>query len=83
MLTFTLSNHAKDMLKERNILEEWVWRTVNSPSETHTGEDGNTHYIKEIDEKEGRMLRVIVNPFVQPNRIVTVFFDHHLSKKKV
>jgi hypothetical protein len=46
MLRLELSNHAKDMLKERNILEEWVWRTVNSPSQMRTGEDGNTHYIK-------------------------------------
>lgn len=24
-----LSGHTGDMLKERNILEEWVWRTIN------------------------------------------------------
>jgi len=34
------------------------------------------------EAKEGRILHVIVNPSVQPNRIITVFFDRRLRKKK-
>jgi hypothetical protein len=40
------------------------------------------HDTKTIREKEGRVLHVMVNTYVQPNRIVTVFFDRRLGKKK-
>ncbi|MBI4758555.1 MAG: DUF4258 domain-containing protein [Chloroflexi bacterium] len=77
-----LTIHAKDMLIERNIREVWVWRTIESPDSKETGTDLNTHYIKAIPENEGRFLRVVVNPHVQPNRVVTVFFDRRLGRKK-
>jgi hypothetical protein len=38
------------------------------------------HYTKAIKERNGHVLRVIVNSDVQPNRIVTVFFDRRLQK---
>ncbi len=76
------SAHAKGMLTERKISEEWVWRTVNSPDSRETGADNNTHYTKAIPEHGGRILRVVVNPQVVPNRIVTVFFDRRLKRKK-
>ncbi len=75
------SSHAKDMMIERNIHEEWVWRVINTPAKKRMGQDGNLHYTKAIKEKAGRVLRVVVNPNVQPNRVVTLFFDRRLSKK--
>jgi len=39
------------------------------------------HYTKTIRERDGRVLRVVVNADVQPNLVVTVFFDHRLSPK--
>ena len=66
------STHARDMLVERNILEEWVWRTINSPNKKRKGGDDNMHYTKTIKERGGRVLHVVVDPKVQPNRIVTV-----------
>jgi len=30
-MDFELTKHTQDMLKERNIPEEWVWRTINNP----------------------------------------------------
>jgi len=78
----TLSRHAKDMLAERNITEEWLWCTIKAPDEKRRGDDGNMHYMKAIREREGRILRVVVNPDVYPNRIVTVFFDRRLGKRK-
>ncbi|HMQ53368.1 MAG TPA: DUF4258 domain-containing protein [Anaerolineae bacterium] len=77
-----LSKHAVEMLQERNIAEDWVWQTVNSPDDLIAGADGNVHYIKSIAENQGRVLRVIVNPSVDPNRVVTVFFDRRLRRKK-
>ena len=81
MSDLELSAHTKDMLRERNIMEEWLWRTLNMPDKKRRGADGNMHYTKTIRECEGRVLRVVVNADVQPNRIVTVFFDRRLGKK--
>ena len=67
------TRHAQEMLRERNISEEWVFRAIRDSDYDATGEDGNMHYIKAIPEHGGRLLRVIVNPGVFPNRIVTVF----------
>ena len=74
------SEHAKDMLIERHISQEWVWRTIDSPDNAETLADGNTHFTKAIEENEGRILRVVVNMNVEPNRIVTVFFDRRLRR---
>ena len=76
------SKHAKDMLNERGIPEEWVWRTIKSYDSMEIGTDDNTHYAKAIEEKENRVLRVVINRNVEPNRIVTVFFDRRLRSKK-
>lgn len=81
MFEFELSAHAKEMLTERNILEEWVWRTLNTPTRKRMGKDGNLHFTKAVKEKDGRVLRVVVNPNSDPRRIVTAFFDRRLSKK--
>lgn len=66
--------HARDMLHERRIEEEWVWRTTRSPDRLEIGTDDNLHYIKAIAEFENRFLRVVVNSQVKPKRIVTLFF---------
>ena len=76
------SQHAKDMLIERNILEDWVLRTIHSFDNKQIGADNNMHYSREIKEMGNRVLHVVVNPHVQPNRVVTVFFDRRLRRKK-
>ena len=38
------------------------------------------HYTKPIRERNGRVLCVVVNPYENPRRIVTVFFDRRLRK---
>jgi len=30
---FEFSRHAQDMLKERDLDEEWVWRSINDPDD--------------------------------------------------
>lgn len=79
---FELSTHARDMLQERHIAEEWIWRTLSSPDCQETDISGNVHYIKAIPEHGGRFLRVIVNPTVKPKRVVTVFFDRRLRRQR-
>ncbi len=73
MPAFEFTLHARDMLVERQIPEDWVWRALRQPDETFSGEDGTAHYAKAIEEKSGQVLHVVVNPTVTPHRIVTVF----------
>lgn len=81
MSVIKLTTHAQDVLMERKIAERWVWRTINTPAKKRRGHDGNMHYTKPIKEKEGRVLHVVINDDVVPNRIGTVFFDRRLLKK--
>jgi hypothetical protein len=81
MANMDFSAHAKDMLEERGIPEAWVWQAIRSPDHVETSKDGNTHYLKAIEEFEGRILRVVVNVKAEPHRIVTVFFDRRLRRK--
>ena len=70
-----LSGHARDMLRERDILEEWWQTTLTSPEREETDEEGNIHYFKAIPEYGGRVLHVVVNPNTDPHKVVTLFFD--------
>ena len=82
MAEYIFSKHAVEMMTERKISEDWVWRVLNDSENIFTGEDDNLHFSKAIAEKENRVLHVVVNPAVSPNRIVTVFFDRRLRSKK-
>ena len=72
--------HARDMLAERGIPDAWVVRTVESPLRTENHDDGTTHYLCNVPERGGRVLRVVVNPEASPPTVVTVFFDRRLRK---
>jgi ABC-type ATPase with predicted acetyltransferase domain len=60
------SIHARGMMAERGIPEEWIRRCLKSPDSKEAGADGNDHYLKAIEEHGSRVLRVIVNPHRQP-----------------
>ncbi len=70
------------MLTERNITEEWIWRTIGNPDWKNVGEDNNIHYFKSIPEHDERILHVVVNPHVSPKKVVTVFFDRRVRRQK-
>ena len=75
-----LSGHAREMLRERGISEEWMHTTLNSAESEETDEEGNIHYIRAIPEYEGRVLHVVVNPNTDPHKVVTLFFDRRLRR---
>ena len=75
-----LSIHYKEMLNERQIKPEWAEATLETPDRTERKSDGTVHYIKQIHENEERWLRVIVNEVVNPNKIITAFFDRRLRR---
>ncbi len=82
MPNIELTSHAREMLSERKITEEWLWRTINIPDRKrrHSSDD-NIHYTKTIKEAQGRVLHVVVDDHFVPNRIATVFFDRRLREK--
>ncbi|MBM3331205.1 DUF4258 domain-containing protein [candidate division WOR-3 bacterium] len=72
--------HARDMLAERAIPDEWVVRAVESPLRTESHDDGTTHYLSNVPERSGRILRVVVSAKASPPIVVTVFFDRRLRR---
>jgi hypothetical protein len=78
---FELSAHASSMLIERSIPEEWLWRALQEPDEVIEVERGKIYLLKAIPENEGRILRVVVNSAITPNRVVTLYFDRTLRRK--
>lgn len=78
---YVLTKHAQFQIQERKIRESWVQATLNNPDRTIplADEHSNTHYLKQIADFGNRCLRVVVNPQVEPNRIVTLFFDRRIK----
>jgi hypothetical protein len=68
-------------MNERHIPEEWVRQAIALPDRHETPMDGTMHFIKAIPKYGGRFLRVVVNPTVSPQRVVTVFFDRRLGRR--
>ena len=82
MIEYQFSEHASEMLRERNIQESWVKLTMENPEKKEMNDDGTVHYIRSIKQYGGRYLRVVVDPDVNPQRIVTVFFDRRLRRSQ-
>ncbi len=82
MLEYEFSEHAYDMLRERNIQQAWVQLAIENPDKKEVKDDGTVHYIRSIEQHGERYLRVVVNPDVRPQRIVTVFFDRRIRRSQ-
>ena len=73
MIKYEFSEHAYEMLKEREINEDWVKLAIEDSEKNEIKDDGTVHYIRSIDAYGGRYLRVVVNPDSKPQRIITFF----------
>ena len=71
--------HARTMMQERIIHEDWVMNTVNTPDITELRGADEMHYVKRIPEAGGKNLRVILNPSANPPRVITAFFDRRVQ----
>lgn len=80
MVEDEFSAYALRMLRERDIQQAWVELAMEDPQKRERRDDGTIHYVRAIGEYGGRSLRVVVSPDVQPQRIVTAFFDRRLGK---
>ena len=68
------SGHFGDMLKERNLQEEWVMLALDKPDFIEKHDDGTTHYIRQVQEFGNRWLRVVINESFDPAKGVTAIF---------
>lgn len=57
---YEFSEHAYDMLRERNIEEVWVRLLIEEPERKELKDDGTVHHIRAIEQYGGRYLRVVV-----------------------
>ncbi|RKY38460.1 MAG: DUF4258 domain-containing protein, partial [Candidatus Omnitrophota bacterium] len=44
MMNYEFSEHAYDMLRERNIQEEWVKLALENPERKESKDDGTIHH---------------------------------------
>jgi len=80
-MNYELTEHAKESLQKRsNIRLEWLEQAITSPHRVEPDriDPSLVHHLFRIDEFEGRVLRVVLNANVNPQRIITVFFDRSL-----
>jgi hypothetical protein len=82
-MKFELTKHAQKVLDEREIRVEWLEQTLSAPELVLPDPDDATveRRFRRIPECGGRVLRVAVNTAVDPNRVVSVFFDRQMKGK--
>jgi hypothetical protein len=75
---YVLTAHARDALEKRQIQRAWLERAYYSPEavESDPVDSDLEQRLARILERGDRVLRVVVNVAVEPNRIITVFFEH-------
>ena len=56
-MEFDYSKHVQNMLLEREIPEDWIRMSVESPDMRLMEDDGTVHYIKSIVEYDGHESR--------------------------
>jgi hypothetical protein len=80
---FKLTQHAKNVLEEREIPPEWLERVLNSPQLIESDPDDAEleHRLGRVAEHGNRVLRVVLNKTVRPVSVVTVYFDRTMRGK--
>jgi hypothetical protein len=80
-LKYELTQHAKDVLAERQIPVEWVERALAGPELKLPDPTDATleRRYRKIPEHANRVLRVVVNTTVAPERVVSVYFDRTMK----
>jgi hypothetical protein len=82
-MNYELTQHAKDVLAERQIPVEWMERVLGQPElklPDPTDAALERRYRK-IPEQGNQVLRVVVNTTVAPERVVSVYFDRAMKGK--
>jgi uncharacterized DUF497 family protein len=82
-MKYELTKHAQEALVEREIAVEWMERALTTPELVLPDPDDSKveRRFLRIPEFGGRVLRVAVNTAVEPDRVVSVFFDRKMKGK--
>ncbi len=82
-MNYQLTKHAQKALEERGIQIECMERTLSAPGCVLPDPADATveRDFRCIPEFGGRVLWVAVNTTVEPNRVVSVFFDRTMKGK--
>lgn len=82
-MSYRLTDHARIVLREREIHAEWLARTVDDPAwrERDARDRSLEHRLRRIPEFRNLVLRVVVNPTHDPITVVTAFFDARASRR--
>jgi hypothetical protein len=73
------SKHVKKRIEERDLEEDWIVDTINSPDKTVIKSDEEVHFFKQIVDFAGRCLKVVFNPIKK--LVVTAHFERKMTKK--
>jgi hypothetical protein len=82
-MNYELTQHTRDVIEERQISIDWLERVLVSPAlieASITDPELESRFAK-IPEFRDRVLRVIVNTQVVPERVVSVYFDRRMKGK--
>ena len=82
-MNYELTQHARDVLEERRISVAWMELVLANPGliqPSLTDPDLEIRFAK-IAEFGDRVLRVVVNTQVVPERVVSVYFDRRMKGK--
>ena len=82
-MNYELTQHARDVLHERQISVVWLERVLAHPSliEPSTTDPALESRFAKIPEHDDRVLRVVVNKQAVPERVVSVYFDRTMKGK--
>lgn len=78
-INIIFSAHAKEMLKERNISEDLVLYSIKNYDYKEIRSVCNLHFFKFI-KQQNKVLHIVVNHNIIPNKIVTVYYDRKAKK---
>lgn len=77
---YRLTKHAKLVILERKIKPEWIDFSISFPQAKQRDRIDPLliHFLGVIEEKENRVLRVILNQAEKPPVIITAYFDRKM-----
>jgi hypothetical protein len=77
---YDLTQHAKDVITERDIQRVWLERVPESSEliEPDRDDPDLKHHVGRISEYGNRALHVVLNTSVTPIRVVTAYFDRKM-----
>ncbi len=81
--SMTFTDHAREMLIERGIEEDWVIRTLRDPDvlENDPKREGRVRAFRAVPEREERVLRVVFERSGSTYHVVTCFLDRGRRRK--